>query len=97
MGVCDMPNNYSLQAREQKARRKGREAGYRVSKGFQHYHNGGIVSNWYGERFTGYDVVNLVTNSSIWGCYDANCDHLWTIDDVENFLKKVYEEHGLKY
>lgn len=92
-----MVKKYSLEARERKARKKGLEAGYKVSKGFQHYHNGGIVSNWNGERFTGYDVLDLVTNLSVWGCYDANCDHLWTIDDVEKFLKSVYKKNGLKY
>lgn len=93
-----MVNNYSLEARERKARRKGREAGYRVSKGFRHYHNNGsIVTNWNGERLTGYDVLDFATNCSVWGCYDANCDHLWTIDDVEEFLKDVYEKSGLKY
>jgi len=89
--------DYSLEARERKARKKGFEAGYRVSKGFQHYHNGGIVSNWNGERFTGYDVRALTTDSSVWGCYDDNCDHLWTIDDVEEFLTTVYKENGMKY
>lgn len=92
-----MVNNFSLEAREHKARRKGREAGYRVSKGFQHYHNGGIVTNWNGERFTGFDVTDMSTGYSVWGCYDANCDHLWMIDDVEEFLKNVYEKNGLKY
>lgn len=92
-----MINNYSLETRERKARRKGLEAGYKVSKGFQHYHNGGIVTNWNGERFTGYDVKDLATGFSVWDCYDSNCDHLWTIDDVEKFLKGVYEKNGLKY
>ncbi len=41
-----MLKNHSLESRERKARKKGLDAGYRVSKGFQHYHNGGIVSNW---------------------------------------------------
>lgn len=92
-----MVNNYSLETRERKARKKGYDAGYRVSKGFQHYHNGGIVTNWNGERFTGYTVEDLSTGCLIWGCYDCNCDHLWTIDDVESFLKTVYEENDLKY
>lgn len=92
-----MVKNHSLKSRERKARKKGLEAGYKVSKGFQHYHNGGIVTNWNGERFTGYDVRDLSTNCSVWDCYDANCDHLWTIEDVEEFLKGVYKKSGLKY
>lgn len=92
-----MLENHSLESRERKARKKGLEAGYRVSKSFQHYHSGGIVSNWNGERFTGYNVEDLATGFLVWDCYDSNCDHLWTIDDVEEFLKTVYEENGLKY
>lgn len=82
---------------EQTLRRKSAEAGYRIHKGFQHYHNGAIVTNWNGERFTGYDVVDLATEFSVWGCYDQNCDHLWQLEDVEEFLKDVYLKNGLKW
>lgn len=92
-----MSNSYSLEAREKKARRKGLEAGYKVSKGFQRYHGGGICKNCNGKPYTGYNVEDLSTGILVWDCYNSNYDHLWTIDDVENFLKTVYKEHGLKY
>ena len=55
------------------------------------------MTNWNGERLTGFDVTDMATGYSVWGCYDANRDHLWTIDDVEEFLKIVYEKVGMKY
>ena len=76
--------------------KKARNAGYAVEHGFQHYHSGEIVSNYRGERFTGYMVYDP-TGYAVWGSYDQYYDHLWTLEDVENFIKGVYEENGLKY
>ena len=79
-------------------RKKALKAGYRVEKGFQHYHyNNSIHTNWNGERFTGFNVWDLSTNSLVWDCYDSNYDHLWTLDDVDIFIKSVYEKAGLEY
>lgn len=82
---------------ESTLRKKAAAAGYSIEKGFQHYHNGTIVTNWNGERFTGYNVKNLATGFYEWGCYDNNYDHLWQLEDVEEFLKKIYLEHDMKW
>ena len=81
-------------------RKKALNAGYRVEKGFQHYHyNNAIFTNWNGERFTGFNVWNVSENRLEWdsGCYDAHYDHLCTLEEVENFIKSVYEKAGLEY
>ena len=42
-------------------------------------------------------MIDLATGFYVWGCYDNNCDHLWTLEDVEEFLKKVYLEHDMRW
>ena len=85
---------YSLE----KIRNKAYKAGYRVSKGFQHYmYNGAVVKDCNGLACTGFNVEDLTTGTLVWGCYDANYDHLWTLEDIESFLKTVYKENGLEY
>lgn len=79
-------------------RKKAINAGYRVDKGFQHYHyNGSVRTNWNGERFTGFNVWDLSTNTLVWDCYDSNYDHLWTLEDVEDFIKSEYIKSDLEY
>lgn len=79
-------------------REKAFNAGYRVSKGFQHYiYNNAVLVDENGNKLVGFDVVDLSTNFSVWGCYDYNFDHLWTIGDVEKFIKSEYEKAGLEY
>lgn len=81
-------------------RKKAFNAGYRVEKGFQHYHyNNAVFTNWNSERLTGFNVWNMSTNTLEWasGCYDNNYDHLCTLEDVESFLESVYEKAGLEY
>ena len=80
--------------------KKALKVGYRVEKGFQHYHcNGAVYANWNGERFTGYNVWDMSTNTLVWdsGCYDSNFDHLCTLAEVESFIKSVYEKADLEY
>lgn len=77
-------------------RKRATDTGYKISKGFQHYPNGAIITSWNGERFTGYDVTDLATGFSVWRCYDNNCNHLWRLEDVEQFLKDVYLKHDMK-
>ena len=78
--------------------KKALNAGYRIEKGFQHYlRNNAIFTNWNGERFTGYNVLDLATNTYVWGCYDCNYDHLWELEDVEDFIKSEYEKYDLEY
>lgn len=79
-------------------RKRAKAAGYSIEKGFQHYTvSEGIFTNMWGERFTGYMVKDLARNEYEWGSYDENYTHLWKLEDVENFLRKVYEENGLKW
>lgn len=93
-----MASNYSLEARERKVRRKAREAGYRVSKGFQHrLYNNSVVRDCNGVAYTGYDVVDLNTGYSVPWCYNQWYDHLWTLEDVEEFIKGEYEKAEMKY
>ena len=78
-------------------RKRAYKAGYRVEKGFQHYNNGAVCRDCNGDGYTGYNVWNLSNNQLEWesGCYDSNYDHLCTLEDVEEFLKQVYESAGL--
>lgn len=79
-------------------RNKAYEAGYKVSKGFQHYlYNGAVVRDCNGVAYTGYIVEDLSTGFLVWDCYDSNCDHLWTLEDVEEFIKGEYEKAGITY
>ena len=82
----------------QTLRKRAKAAGYSIHHGFQHYlADGSVYTNIYGERFTGYEVTNLTTGYPEWGCYNNNFDHLWQLEDVEEFLKGVYEENGLNW
>lgn len=83
---------------EKTLRKRARAAGYKIEKGFQHNPvNGAIWTYWNGERETGYLVTDLATNSWVYGSFDEFVDHAWTLEDVENFLKNVYESHGLEW
>ncbi len=79
---------------ESTIRRKAYKIGYQVTKGFQHFRRN-VWHNSYGERFTGYMVKDLHTGLCEWGCYDSNFDHLWDLDDVEEFLQGEYEAREL--
>lgn len=50
-----------------------------------------------GAAYTGYNVEDLSTGFYVWGCYDANYDHLWTLEDVEKFIKGEYEKAEIEY
>lgn len=89
--------NYSLKARERKVRRKAYAAGYQVCKGFTHWLQWNTVYiNTAGERFTGYEVWDLSLNQVVLGV-DNNFDYSATLEEVEQFMKAVYEENGLAY
>lgn len=93
MGVCNMLK-YSYET----IRKKAREAGFKVNKGFQHYwRNGAVIRDYNGAAYTGYIVENLSTGMLVWGCYDEHYDHLWTLEDVEEFIKAEYEKAELEY
>lgn len=84
---------YSLET----IRKKAYKIGYRVNKGFRRYHNGGLWRDWNGVPRTGYNVVDLSQNILVWDCYDSNYDHLWTLEDVEEFIKGEYEKAEIEY
>ena len=77
--------------------KKARKAGYNVSKGFVHYLSGGIYTYANGDRDVGYNVFDTANDTLVWGCYDTVCDHLWTLEDVDSFIRSVYEANGLAY
>ena len=72
--------------------------GYRVEKGFQHYlYNGSVVTDYRGNRYRFYRVMNLSNGLYEWGSYNDLFDYLWTLEDVEKFLKSVYKAARLEY
>ena len=84
---------------EKKVRRIAKEAGYRVEKGFQHYislKGCPVITNVYGERLTGYNVYDD-QGCLVWDCYDANTDHRWTLEDVTDFITRIYTDNGLTF
>ena len=65
---------------------------------FQHYlYNGTVARDCNGVAYTGYIVEDLSTGFLVWGCYDAKYDHLWTLEDVEEFIKGEYEKAKIAY
>ncbi len=65
---------------------------------FQHYlYNGTVARDCNGVAYTGYIVEDLSTAFLVWGCYDAKYDHLWTLEDVEEFIKDEYEKAKIAY
>ena len=80
---------------EKTLRNKAYKAGYRINKGFQHQ-----LTRSYPVapgRWVGYNVEDLTTGRMVWDCYDEVRDHLWSLEDVEEFLREVYEEAGLPF
>lgn len=74
---------------ERTIKRRAEQLGYKVSKGYQRYLMPGnaIVRDCNGEPFTGYNVIDLKLNCLAWSCYNEICDHLFTLEDVIEFLK----------
>lgn len=74
--------------------KKANEIGYSVHKGKVHSLN----TNY--PVFcddVGYNVVNDSLGVMVWGCYNEVLDHLWSLQDVEDFLIKQYSELSLEY
>lgn len=78
-------------------RRKAYKLNYKISKGFQRYWGGDIYRNYYGEPFSGYNVIDLRTGHLVYDCYNSNYDHVWKLEDVEDFLKSEYKKAGMTY
>lgn len=79
---------------EQTIYKKARAIGYSVHKGKVHF----MSNNYpvYSDE-VGYNVVDNSTGFTVWGCYNNLFDHLWNLDDVEDFLKSEYDNLGLTF
>lgn len=74
-------------------RQKAYAINYKVEKGFVHYHDM-VDYDQFGERHSGFMVMDLETGFYVKGCYDENFDYLWELDDVISFLKGKYSSLG---
>lgn len=81
---------------ESTLRRRAYKIGYQVKKGFQHLGRN-VYHDQYGDRYSGYMVRDLHTGFYEWDGYNSNFDFLWTLEDVENFLREQYEALGLAW
>ena len=82
---------------EDTLRNRAKRIGVQIEKGFQHDEDGNTIKTATG-RLTGFQVKNLEDGSYVWGSkIEGGADHLWTLDEVENFLRSIYEERGLKW
>ena len=82
---------------EDTLRNKANRIGFQIEKGFQHDEDGDPIKTATG-RITGYQVKNLEDGSYVWGSrIEGGADHLWTLDDVENFLRDEYNNRGLQF
>lgn len=77
-------------------RRKAYAIGYQVTKGCLHFQDF-VYHDSYGNRFSGYMVMDLKTGFYEWGSYNENFSFRWNLDDVVEFLKGEYEARGLKW
>ena len=74
--------------------KKAKRIGYSIQKGKVHYmHTSYPVFSDY----VGYNVIDNHINCMVWGCYNEVFDHLWSLDDVENFLRDKYRNLGLQF
>lgn len=83
-----------MQYSEKTIYKKANEIGYSVHKGKVHFLNTNypVFSD-----DVGYNVINNSLGIMVWGCYNNVLDHLWGLQDVEDFLKSEYSEMNLDY
>ena len=81
---------------EKSLRRKAKSIGYTIHKGFVHVIcvEGCPV---HPNREVGYEVIDDTTGFVVWDSFNNYYDHQWTLEDVENFLRKKYEEAELVF
>lgn len=78
--------------------KKAKKVGYLLEKGCQHYTiSGGICHDCNGNRFIGYMLFDLATGLYVWGSYDEHYTYLWQLEDVDEFLREVYQKYNLKW
>ena len=77
---------------ESTLRRKAKEIGYRITKGYTRMNNRiGSVFN----HDIGYSVTDMEYNVLVGGTNEA-LYNLWKLEDVEEFLHDQYNVRGLK-
>ena len=75
--------------------KKARAIGYEVRKGFQHnLGTRAICRDCHGDRYDGYMIRDDIGN---WHGHDCYYDFTWTLEDIENFIRGVYESQGLEF
>ena len=79
---------------EKTLRKRANEIGYRLEKGFIHQMVEGYPV-W--DREVGYNIIDTINNCLVSGCYNNVFDHLFKLEDVEDFLKTEYVESGLNW
>lgn len=72
-------------------RRKAYSVGCEIQKGYRHYitKDYPVYRDENGDKVQGYNVRYMSTNTLAHGCYNEVYDHLWDLDDVENFLMEI--------
>lgn len=82
---------------EDTLRNRAQQIGFQIEKGFQHDEHGETIKTATG-RIAGYQVKDLNDGSYVWGSnVEGGADHLWSLDDVENFLRDAYADRGLEW
>lgn len=76
-------------------RRKAYDINLQVVKGFQHC-RGAVIYDENGNRQSGYMVKDVATGYFVEG-YDECYDFLMDLDDVNEFLKEMYEAQGFDW
>lgn len=78
---------------ERTLRRKAKEIGYRIIKGYTRMNNstGAIF-----DHDTGYSVIDMERNTFVGGTNDT-LYNLWKLEDVEEFLSDQYNARELKF
>lgn len=84
---------------EKTLRYKAKRIGYALERGYRHYvgFNGEIVKDSHGKPIEGYDVFDLQTGLYVYPSYNDVFDHLFTLEDVESFLRNEYKTQGIAF
>ena len=79
---------------ESTLRRKAREIGYEIQKGFVHQ----LTSDYpVADREVGYNILDITAGSLVPECHNTVYDHLLTLEGVGEFLETIYLDNGLDW
>lgn len=85
---------------EKTLRNRAKEIDYYVTKGYQKYifEVQGFVRDENGDKVVGYDLIRP-NGYSLDAPYESEFrhDHTLTLDELESYLQKLYEERGLPW